>query len=301
MEWLNYHHLLYFWTVMREGSLTAACARLSLAPSTVSAQLGRLEETMGGKLFRRVGRNLEPTDLGRLVYRYADEIFSLGREMMDTVRGRPLAGPLSLKAGVVDVLPKFIVRRLLEPALQLPERVRLVCLEDKEDALLAELAMHTLDVVLSDSPLRAGLSVKAYSHLLGECGITFFAVETLAGQLQADFPRSLHEAPMLLPMEMTALRGALDRWFASLGIRPAITGEFDDSALIMVFGQEGDGVFVAPTVIENEVLRQHQVQVIGRTQAVKERYYAISVERIIKHPAVAAIFEAARHNLFVMK
>jgi len=301
MEWLNYHHLFYFWTVMREGSLTAASNRLSLAPSTVSAQLSRLEEALGGKLFQRAGRNLEPTDLGRMVFRYADEIFSLGREMMDTIRGRPAAGPLSLKAGVVDVLPKLIVRRLLEPALQLPERVKLVCLEDKEDALLAELAMHTLDVVLSDAPLRAGLSVKAYSHLLGECGITFFAVEKLACALRERFPHSLHEAPMLLPMEMTALRGALERWFATLNIRPAIAGEFDDSALLNVFGQEGDGVFVAPTVIEAEVMRQHQVQVVGRTQAVKERYYAISVERIIKHPAVAAISEAARRNLFTMK
>ncbi|MDP2758109.1 MAG: transcriptional activator NhaR [Desulfurivibrionaceae bacterium] len=301
MEWLNYHHLFYFWTVMREGSLTAASARLSLAPSTVSAQLGKLEESLGGKLFQRAGRNLEPTDLGRLVFRYADEIFSLGREMMDTIRGRPAAGPLSLKAGVVDVLPKLIVRRLLEPALQLPERVKLVCLEDKEDALLAELAMHSLDVVLSDAPLRAGLSVKAYSHLLGECGITFFAVEKLAGNLREKFPLSLHEAPMLLPMKMTALRGALERWFTTLSIRPAIAGEFDDSALLNVFGQEGDGVFVAPTVIEPEMLRQHNVQVVGRTQAVKERYYAISVERIIKHPAVAAILEAARHNLFMTK
>ncbi|MBA3002305.1 MAG: transcriptional activator NhaR [Desulfurivibrio sp.] len=301
MEWLNYHHLFYFWTVMREGSLTAASSRLSLAPSTVSAQISRLEEVLGGKLFLRVGRNLEPTDLGRLVFRYADEIFSLGREMMDTIRGRPVAGPLSLKAGVVDVLPKLIVRKLLEPALQLPEQVQLVCLENKEDALLAELAMHTLDVVLSDAPLRAGLSVKAYSHLLGECGITFFAVEKLAEKLRSDFPQSLHEAPMLLPMEMTALRGALERWFATLGIRPTIAGEFDDNALLNVFGQEGDGVFVAPTVIEPEVLRQHRVEVVGRTQAVKERYYAISVERIIKHPAVAAILEAARHNLFMMK
>jgi LysR family transcriptional activator of nhaA len=301
MEWLNYHHLFCFWTVMREGSLTAASIRLSLAPSTVSAQLSRLEETLGGKLFQRVGRNLEPTDLGRLVFRYADEIFSLGREMMDTIRGRPVAGPLSLKAGVVDVLPKLIVRRLLEPALQLPERVKLVCLEDKEDALLAELAMHTLDVVLSDAPLRAGLSVKAYSHLLGECGITFFAVEKMAVTLREKFPLSLHEAPMLLPMEMTALRGGLERWFASLGIRPAIAGEFDDNALLNVFGQEGDGIFVAPTVIETEVLRQHKVQIVGRTQAVKERYYAISVERVVKHPAVAAILDTARHNLFIVK
>lgn len=301
MEWLNYHHLFYFWTVMREGSLTAACARLSLAPSTISAQLSRLEEALGGKLFQRAGRNLEPTDLGRLVFRYADEIFSLGREMVDTIRGRPVAGPLSLKVGVVDVLPKFIVRRLLEPALQLPERIKLICLENKEEALLAELAMHNLDVVLSDAPLRAGLSVKAYSHLLGECGLTFFAVAKLAGPLRERFPQSLQEAPMLMPMEMTALRGGLERWFATLGVRPVIAGEFDDNALLNVFGQEGDGVFVAPTVIETEVLRQHLVQVVGRTQAVKERYYAISVERIIKHPAVAAILEAARHNLFTIK
>jgi LysR family transcriptional activator of nhaA len=301
MEWLNYHHLFYFWTVMREGSLTAASNRLSLAPSTVSAQLSRLEEALGGKLFQRAGRNLEPTDLGRMVFRYADEIFSLGQEMMDTIRGRPVAGPLSLKAGVVDVLPKLIVRRLLEPALQLPERVKLVCLEDKEDALLAELAMHSLDVVLSDAPLRAGLSVKAYSHLLGECGITFFAVENLAESLRKNFPQSLHEAPMLLPMKMTALRSGLERWFTALGIRPAIAGEFDDNALLNVFGQEGDGIFVAPTVIEQEVLHQHKVQVIGRTQAVKEHYYAISVERVVKHPAVAAILEAARYNLFMIK
>jgi len=300
MEWLNYHHLFYFWTVIREGSLTAASARLNLAPSTVSAQLSRLEEVLGGKLLQRSGRNLEPTELGRLVFRYADEIFALGREMLDTIHGRPVAGPLSLKVGVVDALPKFIVRRLLEPALQLPERVKLVCLENKEDALLAGLAMHSLDVVLSDAPLRPGLNVKAYSHLLGECGITFFAVKKLAGSLRENFPQSLHEAPILLPMDMTALRGGLERWFAALGVRPAIAGEFDDSALLNVFGQEGDGVFVAPTVIESEVLRQHLVEIVGRTQAVKERYYAISAERMVKHPAVVAMLEAARHNLFTV-
>lgn len=299
MEWLNYHHLYYFWTVVREGSLTAASSRLSLAPSTVSAQLGKLEETMDGKLFHRAGRNLEPTDLGLLVFRYADEIFSLGREMMDTVKGRNRAGSLTLRVGVVDVLPKIITSTLLEPALKLSEQVRLACLEGKEEALLSELAVHNLDVVLSDSPIRTGLSVKAYSHLLGESGIVFFAAEHLAAQLSADFPQSLDSAPMLLPMPMTALRSSLDRWFFSLGIKPVVVGEFDDSALIKAFGQEGHGVFVAPRVIESEVLRQYQVQVVGRTDSVKERYYALSIERVIKHPAVVAITDAARQNLFI--
>lgn len=299
MEWLNYHHLYYFWTVVREGSLTAASSRLSLAPSTVSAQLGKLEETMDGKLFHRAGRKLEPTDLGLLVFQYADEIFSIGSEMMDTVRGRTLAASLSLRVGVLDVLPKLIAAKLLEPALNLLEPIRLICSEDKEEALLADLAVHNLDVVLSDSPIREGLSVKAYSHLLGESGIVFFASEKIVGTLSADFPRSLDGAPMILPMKMTAIRGDLDKWFHSLGIRPAIIGEFDDSALIKVFGQEGHGVFVAPKVIESEILRQYQVQVVGRTDSVKERFYAISIERVIKHPAVVAISDAARQSLFV--
>ena len=300
MEWLNYHHLYYFWTVVREGSLTAASSRLSLAPSTVSAQLGKLEETMDGKLFHRAGRKLEPTDLGILVFQYADEIFSIGSEMMDTVRGRTLAASLSLRVGVLDVLPKLIAAKLLEPALNLLEPIRLICSEDKEEELLADLAVHNLDVVLSDSPIREGLSVKAYSHLLGESGIVFFASEKIVGTLSADFPRSLDGAPMLLPMKMTAIRGDLDKWFHSLGIRPAIIGEFDDSALLKVFGQEGHGVFVAPKVIESEILRQYQVQVVGRTDSVKERFYAISIERVIKHPAVVAISDAARQSLFVI-
>ncbi len=299
MEWLNYHHLYYFWTVVREGSLTAASSRLSLAPSTVSAQLGKLEETLDGKLFHRAGRKLEPTDLGLLVFQYADEIFSIGSEMLDTVRGRTLAASLSLRVGVLNVLPKLIAAKLLEPALNLLEPVRLICSEDKEEALLADLAVHNLDVVLSDSPIREGLSVKAYSHLLGKSGIAFFATEKIVSTLSADFPRSLDGAPMLLPMKMTAIRGDLDKWFHSLDIRPAVIGEFDDSALIKVFGQEGHGIFVAPKIIESEILRQYQVQVVGRTDSVKERFYAISIERVIKHPAIIAISDAARQSLFV--
>ncbi len=298
MEWLNYHHLFYFWTVMKEGSITAASSKLSLAQSTVSAQLSTFEESLGAKLFKRAGRNLEPTDMGHLVYRYADEIFSLGREMMDALRGRPATGPLSLKVGLVDVVPKLVARKLLEPAGKLPDSVRLICHEGKDEPLLADLALHKLDVVLTDTPLRSSLSIKAYNHLLGECGVSFFGVEKLAKPRQSNFPYSLDQSPMLLPMAMSTLRGMLDQWFERIGVRPLIIGEFDDNALLTVFGQAGEGIFMAPTVIEKEVELQYQVQVIGRTSKIREKFYAISVERIIRHPAVVAISDAAHRKLF---
>jgi len=299
MDWLNYHHLFYFWAVMQEGNLTAASARLRLAPSTVSAQVAQLEEALGGKLFRRVGRGLEPTDLGRTVFRYANEIFLIGREMMDTLKGNPAVGPLSLRVGIVNVLPKLIVRKILEPIFNLSETVRLVCHEDSEENLLAELGVHKLDVVLSDAPLRRGLHIKAYNHLLGECGVTFLGTKKLAKKLREGFPQSLNGAPMLVPLETTALRQWLERWFESLGIRPMIVAEFEDSALLKAFGQHGDGVFIGPSVMEEEIRRQYDVELVGRTEAIRERFYAISCERIIKHPAVTAICDVARHDLFV--
>jgi LysR family transcriptional activator of nhaA len=299
MEWLNYHHLYYFWSVASDESISRASERLHLAPSTISAQVTKLEEMLGGKLFHRVGRNLELTEMGQIVFRYADEIFSIGREMMDTVRGRPVSGPLRLIVGIVDALPKLVVRKLLEPALQLPEQIHLVCREGKENQLLAELSVHSLDIVLTDTPVKPGLSVKAYSHLLGECGVSFFAVDPLAAKLRKDFPRSLDGVPMLLPSPMSALRGSLDQWFDSIDIRPQVTCEFDDQALLKVFGQAGDGVFAAPSVIEEEVQQQHNVKVVGRSDAIREKFYAISVERIVKHPAVAAIQKAAYDSIFV--
>ncbi len=298
MEWLNYHHLYYFWSVAREESISRASERLCLAPSTISAQVSKLEEMLGGKLFRRVGRNLELTEMGRIAFRYADEIFSLGREMLDTVRGRPVSGPLRLVVGIVDALPKLVVRKLLEPALRFTEQIRLICHEGKEAQLLAELAVHGLDIVLTDTPVKPGLSVRAYNHLLGECGVSFFAVDRLAAALQGEFPLSLDGAPMLLPSPMSALRGSLDQWFDTIDIRPDIVGEFDDQALLKVFGQAGDGVFTAPSVIEEEVRQQHNVVVVGRADAVREKFYAISVERVIKHPAVAAIQKAACCSIF---
>lgn len=299
MEWLNYHHLYYFWSAARSESISRASEHLHLAPSTVSAQVAKLEDVLGGKLFRRAGRNLELTERGRLVYRYAEEIFSLGQELVDNVKGRPVSGSLRLSVGIVDALPKLVVRKLLEPAMLLHEPVRIICHEGKLEQLLGELSVHGLDIVLTDTPAKPGLSIKAYSHLLGDCGISFFGTHKLAERFTVNFPESLDGAPMLLPSPMSALRGSLDRWFDSRDIRPSVVGEFDDQALLKTFGQAGDGIFASPTVIEEEVQRQHNVQVFGRTNIVREQFYAISVERIIKHPAVAAIQKAASKSIFV--
>ena len=298
MEWLNYHHLYYFWTVIRERGITAAGKRLNLVPSTISSQISTLEEALGVKLFRRVGRNIEPTEMGQLVFQYADEIFSLGKELMDTVRGYPKAGRIPLRVGVVDALPKMVVRDLLDPVFKLPEQIRLVCFENKKEALLAELALHEIDIILSYSPMGSGLSVKAYNHTLGECGVTFFAVDRLSTPLQQEFPYSLERASMLLPLQATTLREELDLWLKSLDITPVIVGEFNDAALLKAFGQRGDGIFMAPTVIEDEIQRQYQVSVVGRTEEVMYRFYAISIEKILTHPAVLAISTTARHSLF---
>ena len=283
---------------MEEGSITAASGRLNLAQSTISAQLTKLEESLGGKLFNRQGRRLKATDLGQLVFRYADKIFSLGRELMDQVHSRPVVGPLSLKVGIVDVVPKLMARKLIEPALCMEKAVRLACHEGKEKDLLADLALHNLDLVISDGLPQPGLSVKTYNHFLGECGITFFAEEKLAKSLSGNFPACLDKAPMLMPMTMSWLRGAVDQWLDTLSIRPVVVAEFEDNALLTVFGQAGDGVFIAPTIIESEVKAQYQVEIIGRCDNIKERFYAICVERILKHPAVVAISDTARHSIF---
>lgn len=294
MEWLNYHHLLYFWTAAREGSVTGAADQLRLAQSTVSAQIRLLEESLGERLFRRQGRRVVLTDVGRVVYRYADEIFTIGRELLDTVKDRPTGRPVRLNVGVADQLPKAIAYRLLAPALRGDPPVRLVCQEGKVERLLADLALHHLDVVLADAPVGPGVDVRAFSHLLGECGITIFGVPKLATALKRKFPASLGGAPMLLPTLGTVLRRSLDQWFDAHDLHPHVVSEFEDSALLKAFGESGLGVFPAPSAIESQVCRQYGVRVVGRLDAVRERFYAISVERRIKHPAVVAISDAAR-------
>ncbi len=294
MEWLNYHHLLYFWTVVREGGVGRAAERLRLSQPTVSAQVRALEGVLGEKLFANEGRRLVPTDMGRVVYRYADEIFSLGRELMDTVRGRPTGRPMRLDVGVADVVSKLIAYRLIAPALALPEPVRVVCREDRPDRLLAALAVHDLDLVISDAPVPPTVRVRAYNHLLGECGITFFAAPALARTLKRRFPASLTGAPLLLPGEGSLLRRQIDDWLQQQRLAPAIVGEFDDGALMKVFGENGVGAFAAPSIIERDVRQRYRVAPIGTVDTIRGRIYAISVERRMKHPAVAAIAEGAR-------
>lgn len=298
MEWVNYHHLLYFWVVAREGGLVAAGRVLRLSHPTLSAQIHALEDQLGEKLFTKVGRKLALTEVGRVVFRYADEIFTLGREMVDTVKGRASGQPLRLDVGVVDVVPKLVVRRLLQPAMSLTEPVKIVCYEDSYDKLLADLALHTLDIVVADSPVPAGNSVKAFNHLLGETSVSFFGTRSLARSFKRGFPRSLEGAPMVLPLENSTLRRMLNQWFERHGVKPRVVAEFEDSALMKVFGADGVGIFAAPTVVEEEVCRQYDVAVIGHAHEVKERFYAVSVERRLKNPAVVAISDVARHQLF---
>jgi LysR family transcriptional activator of nhaA len=298
MEWLNYHHLLYFWVVAREGSIVRASEQLRLAQPTISGQIRALEASFGEKLFTRVGRNLALTDMGRVVFRYADEIFTLGRELVDTVQDRPTDRPLRVMVGVTDAVPKRVAYRLLEPIQSLSKPVHLVCHEGKLEALLTELAMYNLDVVLSDVPLSPMMKVRAFNHLLGECGISFCGTPPLAAEYGRGFPRSLEAAPLLLPTENTTLRRSLDHWFAAEGLRPRVVGEFEDSALLKVFGQQGVGIFAIPSIIELEIQRQYGVVLLGRVETIRERFYAITLNRKLRHPAFVAMSEAARQALF---
>jgi len=298
VETLNYHHLRYFWVVAREGGLVQAGKVLHLSHPTLSAQIHALEDQLGEKLFTRAGRRLVLNELGRTVFRYADEIFSLGRELVDAVEGRPGGQPLRLDVGVADVVPKLVVRRLLAPALGLPEPVRLVCHEASQEQLLADLSQHALDVIIADAPVPTGSAVRAFNHLLGETGVSFFGTPELVKDRQQGFPASLDGAPMLLPLENLTLRRALNQWFDRHHLRPRVVAEFEDSALLKVFGADGLGIFTAPSAVEREVEVQYGVRVLGRTEEVRERFYAISAERRLQHPAVVAISEAARNQLF---
>jgi LysR family transcriptional activator of nhaA len=295
---INYKHLHYFWAVAKDGSIVRASERLSLTPQTISGQISLLEEQLGETLFTRVGRNLELTETGRLVLSYADEIFSLGGELEEMVHNLPEGRPLLFKVGVADVVPKSIAYRLLAPALKLPEPVRIICREGPINALLAELAIHRVDLVIADGPTPPGVNVRGFNHQLGDCGITFFATPRLARKFGKNIPHSLNGAPLLLPGDMTMVRSRLMRWLDALHIHPRIIGEFDDSALMKTFGRSGSGIFITPTPIADEVEKQYGVVSIGQTDEVREHFYAISVERKISHPAVAVITETARKWLF---
>ncbi len=298
MQWLNYHHLLYFWTVARTGSVAKACDELKLSQPTISGQIRALEESFGEKLLVRGGGGMVLTEFGELVFRYADEIFGLGRELMDVTSG--LAGGIRsrLAVGVADVVPKLVAFRLLRPALEQEAEVEFVCTVDRTDRLIGQLAAHQLDLVISDAPQQSLPDVRAYSHQLGECGIVFFATEGLAKKHRRGFPRSLDGAPLLLPTDNTTLGQSLAKWFGVRDIRPRVVSKFQDSGLLKVFGQAGVGIFPGPRAIEDEICKQHSVVAVGRVEEVRESFYAISLERRLKHPAIIAIYEAARHRMF---
>ncbi len=295
---LNYRQLHYFWVVAKTGSIVRACEQLNLTPQTISGQITLLEQTHGVELFRRVGRQLELTEAGRQALPYAEQMFQLGGELEAMLRARPDEQQIQFRVGVADVVPKSIVYRLIAPTMELSEPIRLTCREDKLERLLADLAIQRLDLVISDSPMPTHLDIKGYSQKLGECGISFFATERLARLHGSDFPRGLHGAPLLIPGQETVVRSRLLRWFAEQQLQPRIIGEFDDSALMQAFGQSGSGIFIAPSVIADEIRQQYGVQLIGQTDAVAESFYAISVERKVKHPGIVAITEGARRELF---
>lgn len=298
MRHLNYDHLLYFWTVVREGSIARAAETLHVTPQTISGQVKLLEREVQGRLLERSGRRLVPTELGRIAFEYAQEIFPRGQELANVLRGAPRSGPVSLTVGVSDAVPKLVTWRVLAPLLSGPDPVRVTCEEGPLDLLLSELAVHELDLVLSTSALPPDTGVKAFSHLLGESELLAFGTSEHAKRLRKGFPQSLSGAPWLLPTERSAARRSLDAWFAREGIVPRIVAEFDDDALMKTFGQGGAGIFSAPAAIEQELRQESGVVAIGRLEGLRGRFYAITPERRIRHPAVAAITQAARSDVF---
>ena len=298
MEWLNYNHLQYFWVVAQEGGIAAASRKLLVGRPSISMQIKSLESALGTRLFERRGRYLELTESGRVVFEYADDIFRSGRELLDAVRGRPTGRRLTLRVGIADVMAKLVAFQLLLPALDFDENLSLQCREDQPQRLFAELALHELDLVLSDIALGPGVDVKAYNHRMGDSTITLFAAPQLARRLRKGFPGSLDGEPFLLPSTDSAIRRSLDDWLEINGVKPMIVAEFEDSALLKVFGQAGRGIFPAPTVVGEQVKAQYGVREIAELEDVKDRFFAVSPERKIKHPAVAHIVERAKGDLF---
>jgi LysR family transcriptional activator of nhaA len=299
MEWLNYHHLLYFWTVAHEGSIVGAAKKLRLAQPTISAQIRALEESLGEKLFSRRGRGLELTDFGRLVLGYADEIFLLGRELLLAVKDQGLVRGGRLVVGVTDATPKIVAREVLRPALHMDPPVHVVVREGKLESLVAELAVHRLDLVLSDHAYRSPSAIKIFHHRLGHCGVSFLAPPAMARKLKGNFPDSLEGVPALLPADNTALRGSLEDWFQKVGVRPRVLAEFEDMALLKTFGSQEEAVFPLPSVSVEEVARSLGVKVVGATNECREEFLAITAERRLTHPAVLTITEKARQGLFL--
>ena len=295
---LNFRHLHYFWVVAKEGSVTRAAERLGLAIQTVSAQLSLLEQDVGKALFKPQGRRLVLTEAGQTALRYADQIFLLGEQMQEALADIDTEPVMRLTVGISDSLPKLIASRLLDAALALPQRVRLICYEEQFESLLGKLSVHKLDVMLTDRPVPPGSSLRVFSHLLGETQISLFALPALAERYRENFPKSLNGAPLLLPTRNNAVRGRIDSWLETHEVHPDLIGEFDDNALLLTFGRAGRGLFPAPSVLAQDVLEQFGAVEVGAMSQVREQIYAISNERKIKHPAIEAILNAMHSDVF---
>lgn len=296
---MNFKHLRYFWVVAKAGGVMRAGEQLHTTPQTLSGQIKLFEDWIGHKLFRKVGRRLELTEQGRIALDYAEEIFALGAELETAVRHkRGERRTLDFRVGVADAVAKSVVYQLLEPALDGDEPVRLICHEGKYDDLLAQLALHRLDLLIADERVSPKVSVRAFNHSLGRSSMSFFCAEGLRGRLVGGFPQCLDGAPMLVQGPTSSVRRQLDPWLVRHRLRPRIVGEFDDTALMNAFGREGRGVFMAPAVLEAQIAAQYRVEVLGRSEELVEEFFAISVERRISHPSVAAITRAARAKLF---
>lgn len=298
MATLNYKHLRYFWMVAKSGSIARASKQLHLTPQSISGQISEFEVSLGVKLFRRVGRGLELTDTGQRMLGYAEQIFTLGNELMESLRDDALPQSIPFRVGIADSVPKMVAYRLVRPSLEHDESVKLICREGRLPMLLADLALHRLDMVIADRPMPDHLNVRCYDHFLGESGISIFAKKNLSTNASTAFPRLLDGAPFLMPGAEVALHARLLRWFEAERLHPRIVGEFDDSALLKAFGQAGDGFFAAPTAIENHVIRHYEVGVVGRIDTVREQVYAITNERKLTNPIITAVYQFAKHNIF---
>lgn len=298
MEFLNYHHLRYFWVVAQEGGLRKTSEKLHVSQPTISAQIATLEGVLGEKLFRRSSRGLTLTETGHQAFSYAEEIFALGQDFLLSVKQRPTARPLRVNIGIADSLPKLVSYEIIKPIFSLDQPVQAVCLENKTSDLLAQLAVYRLDIVLTDEPAPSGLPMKMFNHLLGESGVTFCAAGRLAAKLRRQFPCSLHHEPMLLPTSGTALRRTLEKWFQEQGIHPRVVAEFEDAALMKVAAADGLGCFPLPTVALDEALARYGFQTVGLAKGCTVQFYAITAERKLSHPAVVAISSSKRGPLF---
>ncbi|MCW5552745.1 MAG: transcriptional activator NhaR [Verrucomicrobiae bacterium] len=289
MDWLNYHHLRYFWTVAREGSIKKAAEKLHVSQPSISEQIRELEESLGEKLFRREGRNNVLTDAGQIAFRYAEDIFSFGQELVNAIKQRPTAKSLRLYVGVADSFPKLVTNEVLEPVFAMPQTVHVICREGKLEDLLAQLAAHRLDIVLADEPASSSTNFKTFNHPLGESGTTFCGAKPMAARLKKGFPKSLNGAPALLPTENTALRRSLEAWFREWSIRPQVVAEFEDLALMKVMAAEGRGFIALPSLATAEAVSRYHFQVINTVEECRVRFHAITAERRITHPGVALI------------